>query len=73
MVSTIHTFTDASEKAYAAAVYIRNEFSDGGVTIRLIAAKSRLAPLKAMSIPRLELIGALVGLRLVNKTGMYGS
>ena len=64
---TIHTFSDASEKAYAAASYVRHEYADGRVSTRLVAAKSRLAPLKAMSIPRLELMGALAGLRLTLK------
>ena len=59
---TIHTFTDASEKAYAAAVYARHESEDGSTGTRLIAAKTRLAPLKALSIPRLELMGAIIGL-----------
>ena len=64
---TIHTFSDASEKAYAAASYVRHEYEDGTVSTRLVAAKSRLALLKAMSIPRLELMGALTGLRLTLK------
>lgn len=61
---SIHTFTDASESAYAAAVYARHVYESGDVTVRLIASKSRLAPLKAVSIPRLELLGALIGTRL---------
>jgi hypothetical protein len=61
---TLHAFTDASEKAYAATVYSRHESPDGRVTVRLIASKTRLAPLKAISIPRLELMGAIIGLRL---------
>ena len=60
----IHTFSDASEKAYSAVVYIRHEYKDGGVSVRLVAAKTRLAPLKTISIPRLELMGAVIGLRL---------
>ena len=63
---SLHTFTDASEKAYSAAVYSRQEYEDGVVTVRLIASKTRLAPVKAISIPRLELMGALIGLRLTN-------
>ena len=57
-----------SEKAYAAASYVCHEYEDETVSTRLVAAKSRLAPLKAMSIPQLELIGALAVLRLTLKS-----
>ena len=39
---TIHTFSDASQKAYAEAWYVRHEYEDGMVSTRLVAAKSRL-------------------------------
>ena len=55
---------DASEAAYATAVYICHEYSESSVTARLIESKTRLSPLKATSIPRLELMGAVTGLRL---------
>ena len=55
--TSLHMGSDASEAAYAAAVYIRHEYSDGSITARLIGSKTRLSPLKAMSIPRLELMG----------------
>ena len=42
-------------------------YDGGNVTARLIMSKSRLAPLKAVSILRLELLGALVGLRLTRQ------
>ena len=42
-------------------------YEDGDVTARLIMSKSHLAPLKAVSIPRLELLGTLVGLRLTRQ------
>jgi len=60
----IHTFTDTSESTYAAALYARHVCENGDATVRLIATKSRLAPLKAVSIPGLELLGALIGARL---------
>ena len=59
-------FTDTSEKAYAVTVYARYEMEDGSIGTRLITAKTRLAPPKVISIPRLELMGAVIGVRLTN-------
>ena len=64
---TLHSFSDASEKAYAAVVYARHEYEDKSITTQLIASKTRLSPLKAISIPRLELMGALIGVRLTKQ------
>ena len=64
---TLHSFSDASEKAYAAVIYSRHEYEDKSVTTQLIASKTRLSPLKALSIPRLELMGALIGIRLTKQ------
>ena len=58
------TFVDASQQAYGAVSYLRCEYEDGSVTSRLIASKSKVAPLTPITIPRLELMGAIVGLRL---------
>ncbi|OXA48117.1 uncharacterized protein LOC110855239 [Folsomia candida] len=59
----LHVFCDASELAYAAAAYLR---IDNGRRIEtsLVMAKSRVAPLKSISIPRMELIAAVIGTRL---------
>jgi hypothetical protein len=65
--TSIHTFTDASSVAYAAAVYVRHVYSDGSISVRIVLAKARVTPLKAISIPRLKLMGALLGLRLTLK------
>ena len=62
----LHAFSDASEKAYAAAVYLRSTHSDGQVETRLIACKTRVAPIKTQTIPRLELLGAVILSRLVD-------
>ena len=59
----MHGFSDASEQAFTAA-YLRTIYSDGTVTSRLVAAKTRVAPLKKQLIPRLELLGALILARL---------
>ncbi|GFR09963.1 uncharacterized protein TNCT_373021 [Trichonephila clavata] len=71
--TTLHMFSDASGKAFAACVFLRIE-CDNKVKIKLVQAKSRVAPLKKdpitktkneMSIPKLELLAAVIGTRLV--------
>lgn len=67
----LHGFADASERAYGACIYLTAFHEDGSFTAELIAAKSRVAPTKTLSIARLELCAAklLVDLtsRLKNK------
>ena len=63
---SLHVFTDASSRAYAAAAYLRVEDVEGKVTVNLVASKCRLAPPNGDTIPRLELLGALLGARLLN-------
>ncbi|XP_070067190.1 uncharacterized protein [Drosophila virilis] len=58
----MHTFVDASMNAYAAVVFLRE--LDGQVHCSLVASKTRVAPLKPVSIPRMELMAAVLGLRL---------
>ena len=60
----LHTFVDASQEAYGTAVYIKVEYKDGSSSIRLVASKTKVAPLHSISIPRLELMGAILGSRL---------
>ncbi|CAG4976903.1 unnamed protein product [Colias eurytheme] len=62
-----HVFSDASEKAYGACLYVRSVDSCGNVFVRLLLAKSRVAPIKATTIPRLELCGAQVAAKLYEK------
>ncbi|GBM13379.1 hypothetical protein AVEN_45203-1, partial [Araneus ventricosus] len=62
---TLHTFCDASTLAYATCVFLRAE-KEGKVTCQLIQARSRIAPLKGISIPRMELLACNIGARLAN-------
>ncbi|XP_056009145.1 uncharacterized protein LOC125668071 [Ostrea edulis] len=61
--SEVHIFSDASEKAIAASAYLRT-VSDGLTSVRFIMGRSKLAPLKGHTIPRLELCGAVLATEL---------
>lgn len=63
----LHIFADASELAYGACVYVRSVNEAREVVVRILIAKSRVAPIKPTTIPRLELCAALVGARLYQK------
>lgn len=63
----IHGFSDSSERANGACVYLRSRSKTGQWVIALLCAKSRVAPLKSISLPRLELCGALLLAQLVRK------
>ncbi|XP_072377892.1 uncharacterized protein [Diabrotica undecimpunctata] len=60
----LHEFSDANNKAYGVAIYVNSVDSDGHVLVRLLCPKSKVAPLKVISIPRLELCDALLLARL---------
>ncbi|XP_008178365.1 uncharacterized protein LOC103307816 [Acyrthosiphon pisum] len=65
----IHCFADASIKASAAAMYSYLRATDeyGNHVAHLIASKSRVAPLKVISLAKLELCAAVLLVRLVHK------
>ena len=62
----IHGFSDSSQQSYAAAAYIRI-VTKVGIRVHLLAAKSKVAPIKGFSIPRLELLGCLLLTKLVKE------
>ena len=54
----LHDFCDASTTAYAAVVFLKFVGADGQVQVSYVMAKTRVAPIKQTSIPRLELMAA---------------
>ena len=55
---TLHGFSDASTVAYGAVVYLQSIHEDDTITVTLVTSKLRVAPLKLVTIPRLELVAA---------------
>ncbi|XP_070145039.1 uncharacterized protein [Drosophila kikkawai] len=62
----LHVFVDASQSAFAAVAYWRVMYEDGKVLASFVCAKTKCAPMRTMSIPRLELQAAVLGTRLIN-------
>lgn len=62
----LHGFSDASHLAMAAVIYIRIVDNSGKVTVNLVCSKTRIASLKRLTIPRLELTAALLLARLIS-------
>ena len=60
----LHTFCDASGDAYAAVSFLRTTTPEGNVKLTFVMAKSRVAPLKRPTIPRMELLACVIGARM---------
>ncbi|GFW21875.1 integrase catalytic domain-containing protein [Trichonephila clavipes] len=60
---SLHVFCDASKAAYATCIFLRSE-NENSASCQLVQARSRVAPLKSISIPRLELLACTIGARL---------
>lgn len=60
-------FADSSKAAYGGLVYVRTEYPNGTIKCNLLTSKSRVAPIKELTIPRLELAAAEILARLVTE------
>lgn len=61
----VHGFSDASTKAYAIAIYIKTVVNSE-IHVNLLCAKTKVAPLKTISLPRLELMAAVMLAKMMN-------
>ena len=62
----LHGFSDASLQIYGTCMYLKLIFKSGTISVNLVNSKSRLAPIKGSTIPRLELLGNLLLSRLMD-------
>ncbi|XP_014522567.1 uncharacterized protein LOC106779051, partial [Vigna radiata var. radiata] len=62
----IHGFCDSSEIGYSAALYLRSALENETAHVSIIIAKTRVAPLKKVKLPRLELCAATLLAELLN-------
>ncbi|XP_054713716.1 uncharacterized protein LOC129223174 [Uloborus diversus] len=67
VVKTIVGFSDASESAYGACVYMFSSNARNSSCSKLLCSKSRVAPIKTVTVPRLELCAAVLLAKLVTK------
>ncbi len=65
LFTSLHGFADASSKAYGVAIYYRLVHGDGSTTISLVTAKSRVLPVKPLTIPKSELVAAYLLAKLL--------
>ncbi|XP_011860341.1 PREDICTED: uncharacterized protein LOC105557650 [Vollenhovia emeryi] len=63
----LHGFCDASQNAYGACIYVHTKLETGEYRSELLCSKSCVAPLKAVSLPRLELLAAVLLAQLITK------
>ena len=63
-------FVDVSTEAYGVACYLRSVNNCQSVTVCIVAAKFKVAPIAATNIPKLELMAAVLCLKLTKSVGL---
>lgn len=63
-VIELHHFADASQEGYGTASYVRTVSADGEIHCSLLTSRAHLAPIKSVSIPRLELTAAKLAVQV---------
>ncbi|GFW77571.1 integrase_H2C2 domain-containing protein [Trichonephila clavipes] len=61
----LHIFCDASPRVFGAVAYFRYATANDDIYTNFITAKSRVSPLKKLTLPRLELLGAVLASRIL--------
>ena len=61
----LHGFSDASLDGYGCVVYMSTVYVDTAIEVALVSAKTKVAPLTTITVPRLELCGALLQSKLL--------
>ncbi|GFT00139.1 integrase catalytic domain-containing protein [Trichonephila clavipes] len=64
----LHGYCVSSLRAYGIAIYVKCLNNSGFISTNLLSSKSRIAPLKSVTIPRLELCAAVLLAKLIQKT-----
>ena len=62
----LHVSSDASEQGYRLVAYLRYALLDWKYACFLLFGRSRVTPLKAVSVPRLEIVAAVLAVRVVD-------
>ncbi|XP_039602818.1 uncharacterized protein LOC120524964 [Polypterus senegalus] len=62
----LHVFCDTSKRLYGSVAYLRTEDEKGGIHVSFVMARSRVAPKRQISMPRLELCAALTCAQLAH-------
>jgi len=63
----LHGFFYSSKKGYGECLYLRSVNQQGEVSTKLLCFKAKVAPVKKITLPKLELCGALLLVQLVQK------